>query len=965
MEIPEKPAERPRATLNDISAFLSIHNDDKDASSLEDRTNCAIILLESLPCTRYAVLEKIGEVFFDEAQKYVIELEKQHLSNMPAIYEANASSTLDVQIRKIQQVLVSFVDGNPKAWGPMIFQWAVQTLSQICGQYATKRQFSTMSMEERFQMWLNCTATSVLLEITVSCLNKILDKKNDNYMRCLLGMTLASVPHFNWVLAHLCCVFPNILPYHLLSHAAEAFSKQSRKIEVIVDTMLAIFRLLHGQKQKFITDALFDLFTENLVEEKEKHVVLCTIPFLLHLCNKSVSLAKPLIEKVLASLTHDNLHILQQQSIHRDEMLQCRCVNMVADCIQELDVAPNKILQFLVKYACQEDDVLIEDNPTLAASTQSFCSLVLETIGYVCTKKINVFMHFNRCQVKNQNTEMPQKIPFLNALGKYICQLCKQMMASTGTKRDVLLEVLKLVAMQEGTEVILEILIYVLMNSPIYISRPYLMYLLQEFQIYEPLVVKKLFERVFKMIASSEEYSSSQLKLFLKNLLWLDKEKKNPLSIKLSGLSYVRPYLKCLAQIVVNCVNKEDMPVLALNILQKIGDEGQQNTINKNIGFSNLPISEYAIIVQAIVSYYYNTIKKVYIEGDVKQYWDKFDCCNQLLLKTISQYVSVHQYMIRISLECIIRKHQEEFATSPEEPLIKVELLKQNLDMAQGNRFNTITSVTFKDGLKLAKKGGLDFGHWKHTPTRQLFINTLASLLSLSGYGSKMAEYQGKGNKFTHHWGEKKYMLLYPAAHAYTATVLVELVCPEMVPVIPWPDEELLKYTIERDLKVKNAFDNQPVLWDILDLISSSRPSLYHCSVLIQSLLGMSLKFWQTNRNLSTTSCSSELTNICRLMHILRNAGWLPAQIDTISDIFSLIKPKEVYDILSAVWTYCKNTSYTPDRFIDRDKLGLPTVPINTECLQCLKGVIQVVFLRNIVKLGHMYHRFFREQAAP
>merc|ERR1712180_23733 len=287
--------------------------------------------------------------------------------------------------------------------------------------------------------------------------------------------------------------------------------------------------------------------------------------------------------------------------------------------------------------------------------------------------------------------------------------------------------------------------------------------------------------------------------------------------------------------------------------------------------------------------------------------------------------------------------------------------MKQNLDMAHGNRYGTITSVTFKDGLKLPEKVNNDYKQWKCVHTRQLFINTLSSFLSLSGYGARMTESSAKGNKFTHHWGEKKYILLYPAAHAYAATVLVELVCPEMVPVMPWPDEDSLKYTIERDLKVKNMFDKQPILWDIMELISCARPSLFHCSVLIQSLFGMLLKFWQRSRNTTTTASSTELKNTYKLMNIIRNAGWLPTQIDTISDIFPFVKPKEVYDILSAVWSYLKNTSYAPDRFIDRDPLGLPAVPVNTDYLQNAKAVIQIVFLRNIQKIGHMYHRFYSD----
>ena len=68
-------------TLKDVTAFLTKEGDDKDLlASIEERTSYAITLLQSLPCARFAVLEKIGEVFFDEAQRYILDLERQHLA---------------------------------------------------------------------------------------------------------------------------------------------------------------------------------------------------------------------------------------------------------------------------------------------------------------------------------------------------------------------------------------------------------------------------------------------------------------------------------------------------------------------------------------------------------------------------------------------------------------------------------------------------------------------------------------------------------------------------------------------------------------------------------------------------------------------------------------------------------------------------------------------------------------------
>lgn len=82
------------------------------------------------------------------------------------------------------------------------------------------------------------------------------------------------------------------------------------------------------------------------------------------------------------------------------------------------------------------------------------------------------------------------------------------------------------------------------------------------------------------------------------------------------------------------------------------------------------------------------------------------------------------------------------------------------------------------------------------------FISTLFSLLSLngSGYGSSSNkdDYEMKDQNFFSVWGDVKFARPFPSAYAYTATLLVELVSPETVPSLTWPDEDFLKYTIER-----------------------------------------------------------------------------------------------------------------------------------------------------------------------
>ena len=84
---------------------------------------------------------------------------------------------------------------------------------------------------------------------------------------------------------------------------------------------------------------------------------------------------------------------------------------------------------------------------------------------------------------------------------------------------------------------------------------------------------------------------------------------------------------------------------------------------------------------------------------------------------------------------------------------------------------------------------------------RQYFLNTLFAMLTTNtGYTSPKPNQDEdmKEEGFFSTWGDAKFSRPFPSAYAYTANLLVELVCPECAPVCPWPDEDFLKYTIER-----------------------------------------------------------------------------------------------------------------------------------------------------------------------
>ena len=77
-------------------------------------------------------------------------------------------------------------------------------------------------------------------------------------------------------------------------------------------------------------------------------------------------------------------------------------------------------------------------------------------------------------------------------------------------------------------------------------------------------------------------------------------------------------------------------------------------------------------------------------------------------------------------------------------------------------------------------------------------MKTLFKVLSASPSDGVDDGEDTKMESFSSAWGDAQFSRPFPSGYAYTANLLVELVCPECVPVCPWSDEDFLKYTIER-----------------------------------------------------------------------------------------------------------------------------------------------------------------------
>lgn len=147
--------------------------------------------------------------------------------------------------------------------------------------------------------------------------------------------------------------------------------------------------------------------------------------------------------------------------------------------------------------------------------------------------------------------------------------------------------------------------------------------------------------------------------------------------------------------------------------------------------------------------------------------------------------------------------------------------------------------------------------------------------------------------------------------------LLVEMISPDvMYNGLPWPDEEFAKITMERDLHIRRTFKNAPILWSILALIASHRPSLCYASVLLRAICATLLHQWRAKSVLHNQSVENnqELFQVTKnLLEIMTMGQLLHGPLAYLHVVIEHFEPFEVVVVLKeCVWNYMKENVPSP-----------------------------------------------------
>ncbi|XP_030375850.1 integrator complex subunit 5 [Scaptodrosophila lebanonensis] len=194
--------------------------------------------------------------------------------------------------------------------------------------------------------------------------------------------------------------------------------------------------------------------------------------------------------------------------------------------------------------------------------------------------------------------------------------------------------------------------------------------------------------------------------------------------------------------------------------------------------------------------------------------------------------------------------------------------------------------------------------------------------------------------------------------------MLVELVSTDvMYNGLPFPDEDFTKVTMERDMQIRRAFITSPVLWAVLGLISTHRPTLCYCSVLLRALCATCLHHWRgKNVNKFQPTDPNDELMLCtkKLLQLLAMGQLIPPPLTSLHMIIEHFESQEIALLLrECIWNYLKDHVPSPALF-HVDSNGLHWRNLNQsrappQYVDTLRNLMQ----KKLSKLGQHYYQMF------
>ncbi|XP_070532208.1 integrator complex subunit 5-like [Ptychodera flava] len=657
----------------------------------------------------------------------------------------------------------------------------------------------------------------------------------------------------------------------------------------------------------------------------------------------SPMLLKVITNDLVDCLTPEVLNILSRQFGSSPVILQDAdgLITLVIHLICKSGSGACKLLHFVLDTAApQSSKTGMECDEAVSSQVQQCAALILDLLLLDLQRSV-----YSKRSTSYQSSKSDiNEIPFLVELQKHTSDLCRDILTATDKRLYWLQRLLSVIGVHCGESCASDILSYLMLNadSEDKCSQVKLLLELQaEFESSTKDVIKVAVQKSLYYLQNANDTQTLHL---LNNFTLLVKWEASQ-----QGQQRSRVRLKSTLQNsvqILSCLLHHHSVAVSYQTIKLLYLVGMP---------TNVAMDTLINVIQCAVHYFFILLHRQDRTVDevvtVKEY-----------LTTLSHHPPGQTEVIRFLIQGVMNKEnrllfggKQEESDLAESTSTKVSLHEDNKKHALSVTVPATASTVFHAGI--IGKGKRPELVANNIPQDVKIQNMQTVMDTLHECGSvdikKVTKVQDEGQKT----GTSK-MLSENSARCL-ALLLVELVCPDVIHAgTQWPEEEYMKYTIERDLHIRRAFEDNPILWELLRVVAKSKPTLCHCSVLVYALMSTLLVYWESNRESKASMSQHQLQNSARLVECMLLGDFLPSTLGQVGELFYLLTPYEVYLLLVNIWSFMKENSPSEESFSDKDSTGRPCRNFETVDPKFTK-IIHSTLHHNIETCGHLYPRFF------
>ncbi|GIY08211.1 integrator complex subunit 5 [Caerostris extrusa] len=879
--------------------------------------HAAICLLKSTDAAREAVLEHAYNLF-DESVNNFLKLEVSDR-------DPEGIGENDNIVQEMYNVLSDYVDKEAETWAPIISSWSLELLGYLSSKYADRRGVLHATLPEVLQLWMSCQPTRMLIDLTTQCLSTLVSSNPDSCIDALIETSVRHSPHFDWVVAHIGSCFPNTVITRVLACGLKDFMQQDITDEAQMSTnknpkiasVVGILGHLATHHDSDTRGAIHSLFHESFSDSATREQ-LAAGPFLLHLAAMSDTLSHVISSEFVKVV---NTEVLNKM-YHQVEKWK-------SSKIPGTEGLTNLVVHLLLRSdgGCQVIRCLLNIMPSstveIHAGIKSAAGLILDSV---------------LMEIQRRAYGGAAEIPLLHFLKTHVADLTACLIHPETSKASWVLNLLKFICFH-GEEPATVFVIGFLMSNMDGVAH-YISNIYQDIRMHQP---NALSETLSRQMAELKSNRLAKPVILIQNIVGLcQKDPWTPLIIK--GMA---PNMEVLAgQITCRDTNYSDVVIELLSIC---------------INPKQMPMSSLFVVCSSVMCYFFHLLGRKELDPVIK-----ITLVNNIknLLANLCQQSSAQHAVLRMLLEGVLDKKYSvlfgaRLKTDGEKSALETNLLNENVKYMSSITLPQSHSSVFHSGII-----GSGLRITKNVPqlqkdvvlhNKQIILDILQACCKAS-WRFPLDDTQNVNNS------------LIPGMKI-VALLMVELISPDvMFNGLPWPDEDYLKVTVERDLHIKRMFEDYPILWDILSLVANNHPSLCYCSVLLRAVMAVLLSFWNSSQEKATTNCPKELATSQRLINIMAVGQLLPPPLSYIDEVLPVVTPYEAFNLLSDIWQYMRDNVPSPALFhskgpnstrVWRNFCGDKKNEGKQFCDKKYINRLRFILFANIEKFGVVYAKFF------